>query len=47
MAGALRAAQGSYLEAFLISGAAGLVAAAMALMIARPAAAPAAAAAGA
>jgi hypothetical protein len=45
MAGALRAAEGRYLEAFVISGAAGLVAAAMALMIARPAVAPAVAAA--
>ena len=40
LAGALRASEGRYLEAFVIAGATGLVAAAMALMIQRPAAAP-------
>jgi hypothetical protein len=35
MGGALRQAQGRYLEAFLIAGAAALVAAAMSLMVKR------------
>lgn len=37
LAGALRTAQGTYIEAFFIAGAAGLLAAALSLLIARPA----------